>query len=314
MELEERTFILTDSDGYEIFVYHWSGGSANKGVVQISHGMVESAARYRRFAERLVNSGYVVYANDHRGHGQTAGAPEKVGYCGHNGFTGMVSDMHQLTDLIRVQNPGLPILIFGHSMGSFLTQQYMVEDSAKPLAGVILSGTSGKDSTVLLWILSTIARKEIKKHGAQWKSQRLTNLIFGNYNRSFKPSRTEFDWLSRDPVEVDEYINNPFYGAACSSGFYADLFEARRKMFRSETLRKLPESLPVYILAGARDPVGRKGSGVLKLVKLYQKYGLKHVESRIYSGGRHEMLNETNRDEVMKHVIEWMDLQIEKRP
>ncbi len=310
--MQESNFTFTDSDGFEIFVYHWMSDSPRKGIIQISHGMVEDASRYRRFAAKLVDSGYVVYANDHRGHGKTAGTPEMVGYCGSDGFNGMVRDMGQLTQLIRQRDPGLPVFLFGHSMGSFLCQQYMIDYREEPPAGVILSGTNGKDPTWLLCILGALAKREIKKNGAQWRSERLTNLIFRNYNRPFKPSRTEFDWLSRDSVEVDEYINNPFCGSICSSGFYLDLFNARRKLFLSETLVKLPKDLPLYVFAGARDPVGRKGAGILQLVKLYRKYGLTNVASRLYPNGRHEMLNEMNRDEVMQHVLDWLDIQMAK--
>ncbi len=308
--LEENHFTFKNADDFEIHVYRWSGRSTRKGVIQISHGMVENAIRYKRFAQKLVDEGFCVYANDHRGHGETAGSPEKVGHCGHDGFTGMVQDMHQLTDYIRKVEEGLPIFLFGHSMGSFLTQQYLCDYPNERLAGVILSGANGKDPSFLLWILSTIAKREINRHGEEWRSNRLTNIIFGNYNKPFLPARTKFDWLSRDPVEVDEYIRSPYCGSVCSSGFYADLFRARREQFHPEKLQRMRTDIPIYVFSGDKDPVGRKGKGVHQLVGLYRKYGLKQVELRLYPNGRHEMLNDTNRDEVMQHVIDWLNRQL----
>ncbi len=302
-----KNFSFQSGDGTEVFVYHWSPepDTKVKGMVQIAHGMAETAARYERFAEVLTKNGYLVYANDHRGHGKTAGSLEKVGYLAEeDGFGWMVKDMHQLTTLIKEEHPGLPVFLFGHSMGSFATQRYLML-FGKELKGAILSGSNG--AAALLHNLGfMVAGWEVKKKGRKVKSERMNQLSFGSFNNAFKPNRTEFDWLSRDNDEVDKYIKDPYCGDVFTAGFFYDFMKGLKEIDKASNVALIPKDLSIYIFSGGKDPVGGAGKGVNKLYRAYKKQGILDVTVKLYPDGRHEMLNETNREEVMGDVVAWM--------
>lgn len=304
----EKNFSFKDDEGVEIFVYKWEPvAECNpKGVIQISHGMAEHAARYARFAERLTASGYIVYANDHRGHGKTAGKIENVGYCGEDGFNWMVKDMKELTSIIKGENPGLPVFLFGHSMGSMLSQMYIALYGSE-LKGAILSGTSGKQGFILnLGIL--MSKRQVVKIGVKAPSETMNKMTFASYNKEFMPTRTPFDWLSRDEEEVDKYVNDKLCGGVFSAGFFYDFLRGLKEMHRPEIMEKIPKSLPVYIVSGEKDPVGKNCKTVASLIEEYKKLGIKDVSYKFYKDGRHEMLNEINKDEVMKDVVNWISI------
>jgi alpha-beta hydrolase superfamily lysophospholipase len=295
-----------DLEGKNISYYKWSPENDEyKGVIQIAHGLSETAARYERFAKWLTEAGYIVYANDHRGHGKTAGSVDNLGYAGVDGFNWMIKDMKQLNDIAREENAGKPLFLFGHSMGSFLAQRYITLHGEE-LKGVILSGTSGKQGMVLN-VGIFLAKRGIKKWGAKAKANNINNLTFGGYNKPFKPSRTSFDWLSRDNAEVDKYISDSYCGTVPTYGFFNDLFAALKTLHRRVTMDKIPRELPIYLFSGEKDPVGGSTKSVLSLIKLYKKIGVKDVSYKFYVEGRHEMLNEINRDEVMQDNLKWLE-------
>lgn len=304
--MKQNTFTVTDPEGYKIFTYQWlPDGAPFKAAIMLVHGMAEHSGRYQRLAEALTGAGYLVYAQDCRGHGRTAGTPEKIGYQGRDGFNGVIADLHQLSGLIQKENPGLPLVIFGHSMGSFLVQQY-IEEYGHELRGAILSGTCGpKGIAVTAGIFLAWLIVHVSDPGA--RNLFLHKKAFAGYNRKFKPERTPFDWLTRDNAEVDRYIADPYCGTVFSSGFYYDLFRALRRIHRMANIQKIPKELPVYIFAGSDDPVGEYGRGVQKLITAYQRVGIRDLSWRIYPGGRHEMLNETNRDEVTRDLLFWLN-------
>ena len=305
MRVENFTF--KDKGNLEIFVYKWLPNEEVqvKGVVQIAHGMAETAARYEDFAKALTNDGFIVYANDHRGHGKTAGEVEKLGDLGEDGFNSMVENMHALNDRIKEENHNLPIFLFGHSMGSFLTQRYICL-YGNGLKGTILSGSCGKQG-ILIDIARLIAKGEIKKFGRSGKSNKLDKLSFGSYNNSFKPNRTAFDWLSRDNKEVDKYIDDPFCGTVFTAGFFYDFLGGLKNIADNMEIKKVPKDLPIYIFSGDKDPVGKNGQGILKLVKTYKEHCIKDLTYKLYKDGRHEMLNETNKEEVITDVLKWLN-------
>ncbi|GAV21499.1 alpha/beta hydrolase [Carboxydothermus pertinax] len=299
-------FIFKASDGQKIYCYRWSPLEEVKprAVIYIAHGMAETAVRYERFASVLIKKGYLVYAHDHRGHGKTAKSLLEIGYLGPDGFNRMVQDIKEIIDFVKGENSGVPIILFGHSMGSFLTQRY-ISLYGESINGVILSGTSGAPGPIVnlgIWQ----AKKEVERFGPRHRSTRLTQLTFGSYNKKFKPNRTEFDWLSRDHEEVLKYINDPYCGGVFTASFYYDFLRGLKETFRPENLRKIPKELPIFIISGDHDPVGSMGKGVLKLIKTYEKLGLTRVTYKLYPGGRHEMLNETNREEVVKDILSWL--------
>ncbi|MBW9148842.1 lysophospholipase [Clostridium sp. CM028] len=301
-----ENFKFKDKGDLEIFVYKWlpNVNVQIKGIVQIAHGMAETAARYENFASALTNDGFIVYANDHRGHGKTAGEVRKLGELGENGFNSMVENMHELNEKIKEENPNLPIFLFGHSMGSFLTQRYICLYGSG-LKGAIISGSCGKQG-IIIEIARLIAKREIKKNGKIAKSKKLDRLSFGRYNNSFKPNRTAFDWLSRDNKQVDKYIDDPFCGTVFTTGFFYDFLGGLKGIADDKEIKNIPKDLPIYIFSGDKDPVGKNGKGVLKLVKTYKRHGIKDLTYKLYKNGRHEMLNETNKEEVIVDVIRWI--------
>ena len=305
--MRKETFTFKEETGLDIFVYKCmpEKNIKVKAVVQIAHGMAETASRYERFAEKLTGQGYAVYANDHRGHGKTAKEVDRVGDLGEDGFNNMIKNMHHFQEIIKKENSNLPFFILGHSMGSFLLQRY-ISLYGKELDGAILSGSSGREG-ILLDIARWLAKREIKKIGRKGKSVTLDKLSFGSYNKAFKPNRTGFDWLSRENKEVDKYIKDPFCGGVFTAGFFYDLFNGLKLVQAKKEMEKIPLDLPIYIFSGAKDPVGKSGKGVLKLVKTYKRLGIKDLSYKLYEGGRHEMLNEINRDEVMQDTIDWLN-------
>ena len=275
------------------------------GVIQISHGMAEHAGRYARFARFLTDAGFGVYANDHRGHGKTAGALENVGYFADtDGWQRVADDMYQLTAIIGRECPGVPIFLFGHSMGSFLSRTYIAAHG-KDISGVILSGTGG-DPGLLGKIGLMVARWERWRKGAKARSPLLNNLSFGGFNKAFKPNRTDFDWLSRDAAEVDAYIADPYCGGVFTAGFFCDLLTGLQFINSAEGIRRIPKDLPVHFLSGAVDPVGNNTRGVRQVAAAFKAAGIEAVTTTFYDGGRHEMLNETNRDEVFRDILQWL--------
>ncbi|HOB20734.1 MAG TPA: lysophospholipase, partial [Candidatus Atribacteria bacterium] len=266
--------------------------------------MAEHAGRYGRFADFLANNGYIVYANDHRGHGRTAGDPEAAGYLGRDGFFGMARDMKLLTDRIKAEEPDLPLYLFGHSMGSFLAQYYITKWGGG-LKGVILSGSNLQKGPVLKAgiIIAGLQRLLL---GDRKRSKLLNSLSFDSFNKRFRPVRTPFDWLSRDTAEVDRYVADPYCGAVFTTSFFHDFFKGLDGLYDKAALEAIPKDLPVLILSGDMDPVGGFGKGPRLLEKLYHSLGLLDVTLKLYTDGRHEMLNEINRDEVMKDILGWL--------
>jgi alpha-beta hydrolase superfamily lysophospholipase len=303
--MKAKTFTLKGKGGTKVFVYSWLPDGKPVAVVQIVHGMAEHAARYERFAEALTKAGFAVYANDQRGHGKTAGPVEKVGWIAEkDGSELVVDDLHRLSDTIRKENPRVPLFLFGHSMGSFLSRSYIARWGGD-LKGVILSGTGGNPG-LLGKVGGLIAGVEKRIRGSKAKSPLMTSLSFGAYNKPFKPNRTDFDWLSRDNAEVDKYVADPYCGGVFSAGFWADFLKTLGSLYQSDYLPKIPKNLPIYLFSGEKDPVGNSGKGVKEVYDSYKKAGIADVSMKLYPNGRHEMLNETNRTEVFKDVIGWL--------
>ncbi|SET93380.1 alpha/beta fold hydrolase [Paenibacillus sp. NFR01] len=305
--MEELQFQMTDPLGVIIQAYAWlpAEGIPLRGIVQISHGMCETAGRYARFAEAITAAGFAVYANDHRGHGATAGHEDLLGDVGEDGFYWMRRDMLQLGSIAQERHVGLPMYLLAHSMGSFLAQKLMCEPGHEVYAGFILSGTNGPRS--MLRFGESLAGAQVAVQGNLHRSLLLNAAVFGPYNRSFAPVRTPFDWLSSDNAEVDRFIADPMCGAICTARFFRDFFRLLRSLHTRETLSALCIDKPVYLFSGAKDPVGLAGKGVLRLAEIYRKRGIRDMEYKLYPGGRHEMLNEVNRDEVTANVLDWLE-------
>jgi alpha-beta hydrolase superfamily lysophospholipase len=310
------TFTVRADDQKELFVHRFRRepagsleGTPPRAIVHIAHGMAEHGARYARFAEALVAAGYIVYANDHRGHGKTASSPSELGWFGPDGFRRCVDDLAQIIAHEKAENPGLPTVLFGHSMGSYLTQAYIIE-RGRELAGAILSGTSGKPSAIAS-AGRIVARIERARVGARGRSKLLGALSFEAFNKAFAPNRTAFDWLSRDEAEVDKYIADPLCGFPVSTQLWVDLLDALARISRPAQQARVPRDLPIHVLGGCEDPVGERTKSVDELLDAYERAGVADVTHRYYPGARHETLNETNRDDVTHNLIAWLDDRID---
>jgi alpha-beta hydrolase superfamily lysophospholipase len=304
--LKNKHFSFTDSIGRDIYVYKWiPDENVIKAVVQISHGLSENAGRYENFAQFLTDRGYAVYANDHLGHGKTAITVNNLGYACKDGFLQMLRDMEQLSEIIKKEYTDKPIILFGHNMGSFLSQLY-IQEYGDILKAVILSGTMGRLGRManIGVILSVLG---MKTRGAAAKANNLNKLYFGAYNKGFKPFRTEFDWLSRDEKEVDKFVKDDFCGAIPSYGFYYDMFRAFKIMHNKSRMENIPKNLPVYLFSGENDPVGSNTKSVLGLIELYKEQKIQDISYKFYKNGRHEMLNEINKSEVMTDIGKWIE-------
>ncbi|HOU52185.1 MAG TPA: lysophospholipase [Smithella sp.] len=306
--MKKDTLTFQASDHVQIFTYKWAPDNVSdlKGVVQIVHGMAEHAARYERFAEALTKAGYAVYANDHRGHGKTAGSKDHIGYfADENGWAKVVDDLHTLTGIIKKEWPGKPFFLFGHSMGSFLSRHYSMIYGSE-LTGLVLSGTGG-DPGIMGKAGRCLAKLDAKLHGKKAKSEIMNKLSFGAFNNPFKPNRTDYDWLSRDNVEVDKYINDPLCGGVFTAGFFCDLLDGLVFINQKENISRIPKNLPIYLFSGANDPVGGNTKGVTQAYQALKRAGISDVTLKFYADGRHEMLNEMNREEVFGDVIAWLN-------
>lgn len=300
-----ENFKFKDSDGIELNVYKWIPKGEKIGVVQISHGMTENVLRYDEFAEYLNDKGFIVYGHDHRGHGLTARTKEDLGYIADNeGFDWLVRDLYELISNAKQENKGLPIYLFGHSMGSFVSQRF-VELHGKDIDGLILSGSNG-EPTKLTPFGILISRLEIKLFGRKHTSKVMDKLSFGNFNKKFKPNRTPYDWLCSVDSEVDKYIANEHCGFVCSSSFYYDLLRGLKEIHNEKNFISIPNELPIYILAGDMDPVGFFGKGIMNLYEKLKNNGIKDVKYKLYKDKRHEILNEDNKEEVMNDISIWL--------
>ncbi|MEU7071358.1 alpha/beta hydrolase [Streptomyces narbonensis] len=285
-------FTFTSRDGIAIHTHTWLPEGDARGVVQIAHGMGEHAARYAPLAEHLTGLGFVVYAGDHRGHGLSMHAG--AGHFGENGWNLLVEDIAALTRIARDRHPGVPVILLGHSMGSFAAQQYLL-DHASLVDGVALSGTTAVDG--LLTGLAEAARQAAEA-GVEGGG------VFDAFNAAFAPNRTDADWLSRDEKQVDAYLADPLCGFAADDRGMADMGAAAGRLAAPEGI---PAGLPVYILVGDHDPLNARLALSDLLVARYREAGLTDLTYRSYEGARHEVLNETNRDEVVADLTAWIE-------
>ena len=286
--IPDTTFTFTDPDGFKVFVRKWvpPQGVQPKAVVQIAHGGAEHSLRYERPAKFLNRAGYIVYANDHRGHWKTAVIMENAGFAGEDGWNGIVRDAKQLTDIIKKENPGLPVFLFGHSMGSLISQHY-IQRWGGGLKGVVLCGSSGA-RTDLDQVISKLEAKPREEHQRPAGPRTLQ----------------QFDWLTRDKAEVQKYIDDPWCGFTFTRGFVLDMFRAMREGWKPENEAGIPKELPIYVISGDQDPAGGDNATSVKiLVDRYKALGIRQITLKIYPEAHHELLNETNRDEVQSDLL-----------
>lgn len=302
--MNHSTFWLTANDRSRLYVNQWMPDGLPKAMVMLAHGMAEHSGRYARLAEALCGAGYGVYALDQRGHGRTADEGTLGLYAEKDGWNKVVGDLASLNQHIGQQLPGLPIILLGHSMGSYIAQGYLLHHSAS-LHGAILSG-SNFQPVALYTAARLIARIERLRQGVRGRSALIEFLSFGSFNKAFKPTRTAFDWLSRDPDEVDKYINDPLCGFRCTNQLWIDLLGGLQQISKASNLAQIDPGLPILVIGGECDPVS-EGKRLKDLAHALREAGCQNVQLNLYPQARHEVFNETNRPEVTADVLTWLD-------
>lgn len=285
-------FQFASTDGLNIACARWDGQGPVRGVIQIAHGMGEHIGRYQSVIESLVSAGFTVYGNDHRGHGRTAPSAAHLGDFGEGGFDLLVEDMLRLSRVAKKENPNVPFVLLGHSMGSFASQQYVLEHSHE-IEGLILSGSGALDGLV------RVASSALPGQ----------NIL----NAAFEPARTPVDWLSRDNAVVDAFISDPLCFAQLRATSFASFLAAGQRLSDPASLGKIRNNLPIYLFSGSEDPVGQQLVGVRVVIERYHRVGINDVIHDFYSGGRHEMLNEINRSEVVGNLLGWISAVLERQ-
>jgi alpha-beta hydrolase superfamily lysophospholipase len=302
--MHHQAFWLNASDAAPLYVNKWFADAAPKGVVMIAHGMAEHSGRYARLAHALVDAGFAVYAHDQRGHGRSAEHGTFGHYADQEGWQKVVGDLACINHHIRREYPETSIFLLAHSMGSYIAQAYLMQHSCS-LQGAILSG-SNYQPVALYRLASLIARFERWRQGPTGRSALLDFLSFGSFNKAFKPNRTNFDWLSRDPAEVDKYINDPLCGFRCTNQYWLDFLGGLQQVTPRGSLLQIDSNLPLLIIGGASDPVS-DGKRLKDLAKALSNAGASQLQVNIYPQARHELFNETNRDEVTADLINWLE-------
>ena len=302
--MKTSTLKIASPNGPALHTHRWLPDRDPRATLLIVHGMAEHGARYARFANALTDAGIAVYALDLPGHGRTS-APTDLGhFANRNGWSVALASIHAVHSSITERDSKRPLFLLGHSMGSFLAQHYVVEHGAK-LSGVILSATSG-DLGMLRAIGLALIRAEALIFGRRHRSALAERISFAEFNKKFKPNRTEFDWLSRDDAEVDKYVADPLCGFRCTTGLWIDFLKAGARLNDVARLSRIPKTLPALLIAGSVDPASNGATGPKVLADAYRAAGLKDVTVSIYDGARHELLNETCRDQVTEELREWI--------
>lgn len=296
---------FTSIAGRPLTLYLWQTDAPCRGVLQLVHGMAEHIARYDRLARALCAAGYTVAGHSHLGHGEDA-REDELGFFGRrDGWDHLVEDVHAAHEMLLKRFPGQRFAILGHSMGSFVTREYLLRYGGD-LTAAVICGTG--------WFpgpLCSVARAAAALCGVfggwQKPAPLVDRLMSKDNNKAFAPVRTPFDWLSRDTAEVDKYMADPRCGFLFTARGYYDMFTGLKSLSRLHRLAALPGDLPVLFISGDADPIGTQGKGVNTVAQQFRDAGVRDVTVRLYPGARHELFNETNRDEITAELIDWLN-------
>ncbi|PRD45395.1 alpha/beta hydrolase [Phyllobacterium phragmitis] len=298
--------ILTSPSGAALCLRGVQARGKPHAAIQINHGLAEHSGRYARFAERLAEAGFHVYAHDHRGHGETTAADAPQGmFSVRGGAEKVLADVAAVNAHIHAAHPGLPVVIFGHSMGGLITLAYVLchpetVDAAAVWNANFSAGASGRLARLIL-------RAERMLLGSDVPSRILPRLTFREWGRRIPNRRTDFDWLSRDKAEVDAYIADPHCGWDTSVGMWLDIFDLVFQGADDRNFGNVPRDMPFHLVGGEKDPATDNGGAVTALTQRMRAMGFKNVTERIYPETRHESLNEINRDAITKDFIAWLN-------
>ena len=301
----QSTFFSSNQENQITYYVYREENLKPKGIVQISHGMCEYFLRYDHFARYLAKHGYIVCGNDHLGHGNSVEKQSDLGFfASDKGFYYLVEDLHILTQIIKQKYPGLPVVLLGHSMGSFVARIYL-DRYGSELSGAILSGTSGGNSMTGVGI--RLAKSLKRVYGERYRSEMLKRMVNYGYNSRYQEHYSDSDWLSRDRSVIEAYDHDSRCNFTFTVSAYLDLFALLEHVSRKGWGFCIPKDLPIYLFSGTDDPVGDFGKGVEKVYKHLLHLEMKDVSMRLYEKGRHEMLNEVNREEVYQNILRWLD-------
>lgn len=296
---------FTSVAGQPLTLYLWQTDAPCRGVIQLVHGMAEHIARYDRLARTLCAAGYTVAGHSHLGHGEDA-REDELGFFGRkDGWDHLVEDVHAAHEMLLKRFPGQRFAILGHSMGSFVTREYLLRYGGD-LTAAVICGTGWFPSP-----LCSVARAAAALCGVfggwQKPAPLVDRLMSKDNNKAFAPARTPFDWLSRDTAEVDKYMADLRCGFLFTARGYYDMFTGLKELSRLPRLAALPGDLPVLFISGDADPIGTQGKGVSTVAQQFRDAGVRDVTVRLYPGARHELFNETNRDEITAELIDWLN-------
>lgn len=310
--VRQENFSFLSKDGKtQIHAVRWLPDSGEyKAVLQITHGMIEYIERYTPFAEYMASQGYLVVGHDHLGHGESVTTKEDWGYFAEHPSDTVVEDMHTLRRMVEQENPGKPYFMLGHSMGSYMLRKYLALHG-EGLVGAIIMGTGYiPDNQVkfAMWVTSVVA----KFHGWKYHSSLIRKLTFGKPYKRYDLTGVDVhnSWLSKDPEIVKEYYSNPKCTFTFSLNAYMGLFEAVYFDNQPENIEKVPKSLPLFLVAGEDDPVGNLGEGVKYVYQKYQDAGIEDVTCKLYKNDRHEILNETDKEQVYHDIASWLNVHL----
>lgn len=301
-------FYFPSKDGNtEIHTIEWKPDKEVKAVLQLCHGMVEYIGRYDEFAQFLCDKGYYVVGNDHLGHGKSVQAKSEYGFFNEKyGNVCVLGDIHTLRQRTAKKYPDVSYFMLGHSMGSSLLRQY-IEMYGNGLAGVVLMGTVEDHSKAALLFGKRLCRIMAAFRGWHYRSKLVDDLAIGGYNKKFKPARTQADWITSDYERLEKYATDPLCTFRFTVNAYYNMFLGMINMQRKESVYMIPKGLPVLFVSGAEDPVGGFGKGVRKIYEKYRAAGIQDVALRLYTGDRHEILNETDRQQVYEDLLGWFE-------
>ena len=305
-------FYFPSKDGNtEIHTIEWKPEGQVKAVLQLSHGMVEYVDRYSEFAEYLCEKGFYVVGNDHLGHGKSVQSKSEYGFFNEKyGNACVLGDLHTLRQRTMKKYPDVPYFMLGHSMGSSLLRQY-IQMYGNGLSGAIIMGTMSEQNKTELKLGKDLCRILAVLKGWHYRSKLVDKMVNGPFCKKFKPARTRADWVTSDTEKLDQYVSDPLCSFVFTVNAYYQMFCGIQQTQKRESIYMIPKTLPIFMVSGSDDPVGGFGKGVRKIYEKYRAAGIQDVTLRLYAGDRHEILNETDREQVYQDLYEWVQSKME---
>ena len=305
--IEKTDMFINSTNGRNrLHVIQWKPEGRPRAILQIAHGMSEYIDRYDRFASFLAENGLLVIGNDHLGHGESVNDEGELGYFdSEEPAKTLIDDLFRVTTTIRAQYPDLPFLFMGHSMGSFMARRYMM-DHGGGVCGAIFMGTGSIPAGVLK-MAQTMAGGIGRFRGEKFRSKTLQKAAFGSYTKRIEKALTPFDWLSRNTVNVEKYMADPLCGFNFTVNGYRTLFSLIEYIQEPANIAKLPKNVPILLISGKEDPVGKYGENVREIREIYRKAGVREVMMKLYPDDRHEILNEEDHEQADMDILEFVE-------